>query len=146
MDLKSGQLYALAAFVTRLLCTYMVKKYTKSVFWGINERSLKKPPGESMKLKNISLITALSACLMSPVLAQAGTYEEAVMDAKASINNAKALNNEWRDSSKLLEKADKLNKEGKSDKAMKLVAEAKKQGDMAVVQAKLQASVSGPHN
>jgi hypothetical protein len=124
----------------------MVKKYTKSVFWGINERSLKKPPGESMKLKNISLITALSACLMSPVLAQAGTYEEAVMDAKASINNAKALNNEWRDSSKLLEKADKLNKEGKSDKAMKLVAEAKKQGDMAVVQAKLQASVSGPHN
>lgn len=99
-----------------------------------------------MKLKNISLITALSACLMSPVLAQAGTYEEAVMDAKASINNAKALNNEWRDSSKLLEKADKLNKEGKSDKAMKLVAEAKKQGDMAVVQAKLQASVSGPHN
>lgn len=99
-----------------------------------------------MKLKNLSLITVLSACLMSPALSQAGTYEEAVMDAKASINNAKALNYEWRDSSKLLEKADKLNKEGKSDKAMKLVAEAKKQGDMAVVQAKLQASVSGPHN
>ena len=99
-----------------------------------------------MKLKNLSLITVLSACLMSPALSQAGTYEEAVMDAKASINNAKALNYEWRDSSKLLEKADKLNKEGKSDKAMKLVAEAKKQGDMAVIQAKLQASVSGPHN
>ena len=99
-----------------------------------------------MKLKNLSLITVLSACLMSPALSQAGTYEEAVMDAKASINNAKALNYEWRDSSKLLEKADKLNKEGKSDKAMKLVAEAKKQGDMAVVQAKLQASVNGPHN
>jgi hypothetical protein len=29
---------------------------------------------------------------------------------------------------------------------MKLVAEAKKQGEMAVLQAKLQASVSGPHN
>ena len=99
-----------------------------------------------MKLKNLSLITALSACLMSPALAQAGTYEEAVTEAKASINNAKTLNYEWRDSSKLLEKADKLNKEGKSDKALKLLAEAKKQGDMAVVQAKLQASVSGPHN
>ena len=99
-----------------------------------------------MKLKNLSLITALSACLMSPVLAQAGTYEEAVADAKASINNAKALNHEWRDSGKLLEKADKLNKEGKNDEAMKLVAEAKKQGEMAVLQAKLQASVSGPHN
>ena len=99
-----------------------------------------------MKLKNLSLFTALSACLMSPVLAQAGTYEETVADAKASINNAKALNHEWRDSSKLLEKADKLYKEGKNDQAMKLVAEAKKQGEMAVVQAKLQASVSGPHN
>jgi hypothetical protein len=99
-----------------------------------------------MKIKNISLISTLSACLFSPVLAQATSYEEAVKEANASINNAKAVNYEWRDSRKLLEKADKLNKEGKSDKAMKLVATAKKQGEMAVAQAELQASVTGPHN
>ena len=99
-----------------------------------------------MKIKNLGLIAAVSACLLSPVLVQAGSYEQAVLDAKASIDNAKALNYEWRDSRKLLEKADQLNKEGKSDEALKLLAEAKKQGDMAVIQAKLQSSVSGPHN
>ena len=99
-----------------------------------------------MKIKNISLISILSACLFSPVLALATSYEEAVKEATASIDNAKEVNYEWRDSRKLLEKADKLNKERKSDKAMKLVAAAKKQGDMAVAQAELQASVTGPHN
>ena len=99
-----------------------------------------------MKIKNISLVSVISACLFSPVLAQATSYEEAVKEANASIDNARAVNYEWRDSRKLLEKADKLNKEGKSDKAIKLVAAAKKQGEMAVAQAALQASVTGPHN
>ncbi len=99
-----------------------------------------------MKIKNLSLIAAISACMLSPVLVQAGTYEQAVLDATASIDNAKKLNYEWRDSRKLLKKAEKLNKEGKTDKALNLLAEAKKQGEMAVLQAKLQSSVSGPHN
>ena len=99
-----------------------------------------------MKIKNLSLIAAISACMFSPVLVQAGTYEQAVIDATASIDNAKKLNYEWRDSRKLLKQAEKLNKEGKTDKALNLLAEAKKQGEMAVAQAKLQASVSGPHN
>ena len=45
----------------------------------------------------------------------------------------------------LLEKADKLNKQGKTDEAMKLVVKAKEQGELAVAQAELQASVNGPH-
>ncbi len=98
-----------------------------------------------MKIKNLSAISIISACLLAPALAQAGNYEEAVKEANSSIDNAKAFNYEWRDSRKLLEKADKLNKEGKTDKAMKLVKKAKKQGELAVAQAKLQASVSGPH-
>ena len=77
---------------------------------------------------------------------QAGTNEQSVLDATATIENAKKLNYEWRDSRKLLKKAEKLNKEGKTDKALNLLAEAKKQGEMAVLQAKLQSSVSGPHN
>jgi hypothetical protein len=99
-----------------------------------------------MRIKKLSLISIISSCLLTPVLAQAGSYEQAVEEAKASIDNAKAVNYEWRDSRKLLEKADKLNQEGKTDKAMKLVAEAKKQGELAVAQAALQASVNGPHN
>jgi len=98
-----------------------------------------------MKIKNLSVISVISACLFAPVLAQAGSYEEAVKEANISINNAKAVNYEWRDSRKLLKKADKLNKEGKTDKAIKLANKAKKQGELAVAQAKLQASVSGPY-
>jgi len=102
-----------------------------------------------MKIKNLNLIfckaSIISACLFAPVLAQAGSYEDAVKEATISIDNAKAANFEWRDSRKLLKKADKLNKEGKSDEAIKLVKKAKSQGELAVVQAKQQSSVSGPH-
>lgn len=98
-----------------------------------------------MKLKKLCLISLTSAFLLNPALVLASSYDAAVKDAKASINDAKALNYEWRDSRKLLEKADKLNKEGKTDEAMNLVTEARKQGEMAVVQAKLYADVNGPH-
>ncbi|MFV2005073.1 MAG: hypothetical protein ACC650_07680 [Gammaproteobacteria bacterium] len=98
-----------------------------------------------MKIKNLSVISMISACLFAPVLAQAGSYEDAVKEANIAIDDAKAVNYEWRDSRKLLEKADELNKEGQSDKAMKLVKKAKKQGELAVAQAKLQSSVNGPH-
>jgi hypothetical protein len=97
-----------------------------------------------MKIKNLSAITIVSACLFAPVLAQAGSYEEAVKQAEISINNAKALNYEWRDSRKFLKKANKLYKEGKTDKAMKLVKKAKMQGELAVAQAKRYSGVNGP--
>jgi len=97
-----------------------------------------------MKIKNLSIISVMSACLFAPVLAQAGSYEEAVKEAEISINNAKAVNYEWRDSRKFLKKADKLYKEGKTDKAMKLVKKAKMQGELAVAQAKRYSSVDGP--
>jgi hypothetical protein len=98
-----------------------------------------------MKFKKLYLISLTGAFLLNPATVLASSYDEAVKDAKASINNAKSLNYEWRDSRKLLEQANKLNKEGKTDEALRLVAEAKKQGEMAVVQAKLQADVNGPH-
>lgn len=98
-----------------------------------------------MNIKNLGLISILNACLFTPVLSQAGNYEEAVNDANSSIDKAKAVNYEWRDSRKMLKDADKLNKAGNSDEAMKLVAKAKKQGELAVAQAELQSGVSGPH-
>jgi hypothetical protein len=97
-----------------------------------------------MKIKNLSCISVFGACLFTPLLSQAGSFEEAVNQATIEIDKAKAVNHEWRDSRKLLEKAENLNKEGKSDQAMQLVAEAKMQGELAVIQAEDQASVSGP--
>ena len=98
-----------------------------------------------MKIVNLSFIPVLTACLLTPVLSQAGNYEDAVKDANSSIDKAKAVNYEWRDSRKMLKKANELNKAGKSDDAMKLVAKAKNQGQLAVAQAELQSSVRGPH-
>jgi len=97
-----------------------------------------------MKIKNLSIISVITACLLAPVLAQAGSYEEAVKEAKISIDKAKAVNYEWRDSRKFLKKADKLYKQGETDKAMKLVEKAKRQGELAVAQAKRYANVNGP--
>jgi len=97
-----------------------------------------------MKIKNLSIISVISACLFAPVMASGSSYDDAVKEANMSINNAKAVNYEWRDSRKFLKKADKLHKEGKTDKAMKLVKKAKMQGEMAVAQAKLYSNVNGP--
>ena len=55
--------------------------------------------------------------------------------ANIEIDKAKALGYEWRDSRKLLKKAKQLNADGDYDKAKKLVAKAKKQGQIAVTQA-----------
>lgn len=97
-----------------------------------------------MKITKPGLIAIFSACLLTPVLAQASSFESAVKEAKIEIDKAKAVNYEWRDSRKMLETAEKLNKEGKTDKAMKLVEQAKMQGQIAVSQAELQSSVNGP--
>ncbi|VAW51474.1 hypothetical protein MNBD_GAMMA06-921 [hydrothermal vent metagenome] len=112
---------------------------------ALKKTILKTDRGSNMKIKNLSSISILSALLFSPVLAQASSYDDAVKDANASIDSAKAANYEWRDSRKMLKKADKLNKEGKTDKAMKLVTKAKSQGKLAVAQAEQQASVNGPY-
>lgn len=97
-----------------------------------------------MKITKTGLISIASACLLTPVIAQAGNFETAVKEAKIEIDKAKAANYEWRDSRKMLETAEKLNKEGQTDKAMKLVEQAKMQGQVAVSQAELQSSVNGP--
>lgn len=97
-----------------------------------------------MKIKKLSLISIFSVCLCSPMLSHAGSFEQAVNQATIEIDKAKAVNYEWRDSRKLLQKAEELNKAGKSEQAMKLVAEAKMQGQVAVAQAKLQSDISGP--
>ncbi len=91
------------------------------------------------------LLTVATACNSNSSKSYS-SYDEAAKDATTSIDNAKAANYEWRDSRKMLKKAAKLAKEGKSEEAIKLATKAKQQGDLAIAQAKQQSGVSGPHN
>lgn len=58
----------------------------------------------------------------------------AIAAAKASLAKASALGYEWRDSGKLLKKAEAAQKAGNYDEAIKLANKAKQQGDLAVEQ------------
>ena len=97
-----------------------------------------------MKLKTIYLCTALTVFLVTPITTLAGSdFDKAVKEATAEIDKAKAANNEWRDSRKMLEDAIKAEKAGDHDKAMNLVNKAKQQGELAVAQARQQQN-AGP--
>lgn len=70
-------------------------------------------------------------------------YNSALADAKKSIKAATQANYVWRDSGKILKKADKAAKKGDFETAIKLAQKAKRQGDMALAQYKEQAN-AGP--
>jgi len=71
------------------------------------------------------------------------SYNAAVAAAKSSIKIAKKANYEWRDSGKILKKADKVAKSGDFEKAIKMANKAKRQGELALAQSKDQAN-AGP--
>ena len=97
-----------------------------------------------MKLHTITTSAALLALLTTPVIAMAGgDFEKAKKEASAEINNAKAAGYEWRDSQKILKKAEEAEKAGNHEEAMKLANKAKKQGIDAVAQAEVQKN-AGP--
>lgn len=70
-------------------------------------------------------------------------YQNAVASAKTELAKAKKARFEWRDTGKMLKKADKLAKSGDISGAIKLVNEAKRQSEHALVQAAAQAN-AGP--
>lgn len=71
------------------------------------------------------------------------TYSAALADAKISIQQAAKSHNEWRDTGKILLKADKAAKSGDFKTATKLAQIAKKQGELAVIQSELEVN-AGP--
>jgi len=99
---------------------------------------------KTIKLGIIAFVIALtSACSMYDTQ-EFTNFDDAIADVKTSMAAAKSAGYEWRDSGKLIEKAEKLNTEGKLDEALKTVAKAKEQAVLAVAQAKQQASTTGP--
>jgi len=70
--------------------------------------------------------------------ADLGTYQKAAKEANTAIKMAVQANNVWRDSRKILDKAEKLAKSGDFEKATKMALKAKRQGELALAQAKAQ--------
>jgi len=90
----------------------------------------------------IALTSVLLSGCASYGTANAATqesYDAALTDAKNSLQLASKANYEWRDSKKILKKADAAAKAGDFSAAIKLVNKAKYQGDQALAQSKDQA-------
>jgi hypothetical protein len=96
-------------------------------------------------MKKLLLIVATSLLLSSGMVnaASKADAEAAINAAKASLDKADAAGFEWRDSRKLLKKAESITKKGEYDKAVKLANQAKQQGDAAIKQAASQKN-AGP--
>lgn len=65
----------------------------------------------------------------------------AIANAKAAVKKAKSLGYVWRDSGKMIKKAEKAAKKGNEGKAIKLANKARSQGEMAVKQYYLEQSI-----
>ncbi len=96
-----------------------------------------------MKIKKALKLSGLMLLVISFAVGCAGTTEEAAPggDAAAAIAAAKAANKkaaaenyEWRDTGKLIKKAEKALKAGKEAEAIKLANKARRQAENAVKQ------------
>ena len=83
-------------------------------------------------LKTI-LLTASIAIFASSAFA--GAAEDAIADAKEAQKQANSVGGEWRDTGKMIKKAEALLKEGKTAEAEKLAREAEIQGMLGYMQA-----------
>ncbi len=85
------------------------------------------------------LLTASIAVFSSGYLASANAGEmsakDAIAAAKEAQMQARSVGGEWRDTGKMIKKAEKLLKEGKAKEAAKLAQEAEAQGMLGYMQA-----------
>lgn len=86
----------------------------------------------SVALLSLGLITG---CATTDDASEEVTAAQAIADAKAANAEAKALNYEWRDTGKLIAKAEKALEAGNDEEAIKLANKAKEQATIAVAQA-----------
>ena len=85
-------------------------------------------------LKTILLATTLAFT----ITVHAGEAEDAIMAAKTAQMAAKSVGGEWRDTGKMIKKAEKLLASGETDKATKLARMAEAQGMLGHIQATTQ--------
>lgn len=93
-----------------------------------------------MKKIAIASTLALTLALSGASFAGSMSYADTVAAAKKEMKVAKQMGHLWRDTGKILKKADKAKKAGDSKKAMKLAMKALNQARDAQKQAKAQAN------
>ena len=99
----------------------------------------------SIKKTLLSLaITSALALSGAALAAGQADFDKAYAAATAAVKKAAAMKNEWRDSGKLLKKAQKAAKAGDFAKAIKLAKAAEFQGRMAQEQALANANAGNP--
>ncbi len=86
----------------------------------------------SVALLSLGLITG---CASTEEASDSSSAEKAIAAAKAANADAKAVNYEWRDTGKIIKKAEKKLADGDEDGALKLANKAKAQAVTAVAQA-----------
>jgi len=89
----------------------------------------------SVALLSLGLITG---CASTEESADTPSAAQTIADAKAANAEAKALNNEWRDTGKLIEEAEKKLAAGDEDGALALANQALEQAKNAVKQAEVE--------
>ena len=80
-------------------------------------------------------IAVFSAAYLAPAHAGDMNAKAAIAAAKEARKQAKSVGGEWRDTGKMIKKAEKLLKEGKTKEAAKLAQEAEAQGMLGYIQA-----------
>ena len=87
-------------------------------------------------LKTLALAASIAlggATLSSPVIA--GAADDAIADAKEALKQADMVGGAWRDTGKMIEKAESLLQEGKTKEAEALAREAEVQSMLGYMQA-----------
>jgi hypothetical protein len=89
-----------------------------------------------------TLLAATFAILSSGYLATANAADAAaaISAAKDAQKQASSVGGEWRDTGKMIKKAEQLLKEGKTEEAAKLAQQAEAQGMLGYMQATSQTS------
>ena len=80
-------------------------------------------------------VTLVAAALAFSGSVLAGPAEDAIADAKEAQKQAQSVGGQWRDTGKMIKKAEKLLQEGKTAEAEKVAREAEAQGMLGYIQA-----------
>jgi len=94
-------------------------------------------------IKSMLLATAIavfSSAYLVPTNAAGMNAEDAIAAAKDAQKQARSVGGEWRDTGKMIKKAQKLLEAGKTEEAAKLAEEAEAQGMLGYMQATSQSS------
>ena len=100
-----------------------------------------------MKKTLSSLLFASTFAVLASLsgAAFAGAADDAIADAKEAQKQANSVGGEWRDTGKMIAKAEELLAAGKADEAEKLAREAEAQGMLGYMQATGQSKMGDLH-